>query len=160
MITLASLVVASLVTLFDGQPAAAAPAPACTLLTAQEVASIIGTARPITVSNSATGSACMFQNEDRIVTVLMAKLDSAATAKHQWETKKRIVSGQDLAGWPTSAYSATINTAKDHGAAVGVVAGQTFAEAKANDKAQSAADVTAKLQAVMKAVSSRLAAQK
>jgi len=159
MMTL-SFVAASLVLLLHGQPAASAPAPACTLLTAQEVASIIGTARPITVSSSPTGSACMFQNGDKIITVLMVKLDSAETAKHQWEAKKRVVAGQDVAGWPTPAYSATIDTAKDHGAAVGVVGGQTFAEAKANDKAQSAAEVTAKLQAVMKAVSGRLAARK
>lgn len=153
-----SIVAGFLVALLHGQ--AAAPAPACTLLSAQEVASIIGTARPMTISNSPTGSACMFQNGEQIVTVLMVTLTSEATAKQQWEAKKRVAAGQDVAGWPTPTYSATIDTAKNHAAIVGVVGGRTFAEAKAIDKTQAAADVTAKLQAVMKAVSGRMAAQK
>lgn len=102
----------------------------------------------------------MFQNGDKVVTVLINRLESAETARFQWEAKKRVAAAQDVAGWPTPAYAAAIDNATDRAAIVGIVGDRTFAEAKAIDKTQKAADLSAKLQAVMKAVSGRMKAQR
>jgi hypothetical protein len=102
----------------------------------------------------------MFQNGERIVTVLLVKVASADAAKGLWEGKKRVVAGQDAAGWATPAYVGTIDTAKDHAAIVGVYSGLTFVEAKAIDNTQKTAALGSALQTAMKAAAARLAAQK
>jgi len=136
------------------------PAPACYLLTTEDIASIIGTTRPLIITNTGAGSTCIFQNGDRTVTVLMVTLGSAEAAKRQWDAKKRVTAGQDAAGWPTPAYVGTIDTAEEHVAIVGVYSSLTFVEARASDRTQKTADLSTTLQTAMKAYSARLASQK
>jgi hypothetical protein len=156
-----SLIAGALLALLSGQAASPAPAPACALLRPQEVAAVIGPARPLTVSNAATGSVCMFQGgNDRVMTVLTNTMSSADAAKTLWEAKKRIMAAKDLDGWPTPAYVGVVDTATDRAAIVGVLSTMTFVEVKAIDKSQAAGDLSAKLQTAMKALSVRLAAQK
>jgi hypothetical protein len=156
MLTL-SLLVGSLFVSPQGSPAttAAAPTP-CTMLTAQEVASIIGPAKAMPVMNSRTGGSCMYQNGDKTITVLLVILDSPETAHQQWEAKKRVAAGQDIAGWTTPAYSAVFETPKEHAATVGILKAKTFVEARVIDKTQKAADMTAKLTTIMKALNGRM----
>jgi len=136
------------------------PAPACYLLTGKEVATLVGKENPQITTITGTESICMYQNGDAILTVIMAKLGTADAAKGQWEAKKRVSAGHDAAGWPTPAYVGIIDTTKEHAAVVGVHSSLTFVEAKAIDPGQKTADLSARLQAAMKAYSGRLAAQK
>jgi hypothetical protein len=137
------------------------PAPACYLLTTEEISSIVGTTRPlITTNTGGTRSTCIFQNGDKTVTILMMSLGSADAAKREWNTAKRVSAGQDVAGWPTPAYVATIDTPKGQAAIVGLHSSLTFVEAKAIDKTRKMADLSANLQTVMKAYSAKLASQK
>jgi hypothetical protein len=93
----------------------------------------------------------MFQNNEKIITVLMATASSAAGADELFSSKKRIVSGADVPGWGALAYAATAKTA----AVVGVLMKQTLAEVKVLDPAQTAEALGVKLQAVMKEVAAR-----
>jgi hypothetical protein len=136
------------------------PAPACYVLTMQEIASLVGSANPKIVTNTGTGSTCMIQNGDAIVTVFLVKLSSGDAAKGQWEAKKRVAAAQDAPGWATPAYVGTIDTAKDHAAIVGLYSGLTFVEAKAVNDTQKTAALNITLQTAMKAAAARLAAQK
>jgi hypothetical protein len=133
------------------------PAPACYLLTASEVSSIIGTARTRVVT---AGPLCTFENGASTLTVRLDKPGSADAAKEQWEVSKRAAAAQDVAGWPTSAYAAAIDSPHEHAAIVGVYVSDTFVEAKAVDAAQKTSQLSAELQTAMKAFSGRLAAQK
>jgi hypothetical protein len=134
------------------------PAPACYVLTTQEIASLVGSANPKIVTSGST--TCTFQNGDATVIVFFVKLSSADAAKGQWEAKKRLAAAQDASGWATPAYVGTIDDAKDHAAIVGVYSGLTFVEAKALHNTQKTAALSAALQAAMKAAAARLAAQK
>jgi hypothetical protein len=156
-----SLVTGSLAALFAAQ--SPPPAPACYLLTTAEVATLVGSTAPqITTTTSSTGTSgtCLYQHAGAVVTVLMVKLATEDAAKEQFQTKKRLATGLDVAGWPAPAYTATIDTPQDHAAIVGIVSSLTLVEVKAVDRTQKAADLTAKLHAAMKAFSARLAAQK
>lgn len=128
------------------------PNPACTALTANETASVIGAAQTLPVGSNPRGSSCMLQNGDKMLTVLIADLDSEDAAQHLGASKKRIVSGQDLPGIGTTAYAGTLADA----AVVGAVKGKRFIEVKAIDKTQKVADLAAKLKAVLKTVVARL----
>jgi hypothetical protein len=97
----------------------------------------------------------MFQNGDKVITVLHVVRDSADTAQALFDAKKRVAAGQDIAGWKTPAYVGTVDTAKDHVAIVGVVKDKVFVEAKVLDVTQKTSDLSAKMQAVMKAFSAR-----
>jgi len=128
-----------------------------------EVATLVGSATPqITTTTSSTGASatCLYQHADAVVTVLMVKLANGDAATAQFEAKRRVAAARDAAGWPTPAYTATIDTPKDHAAIVGIVSSLTFIEVKAIDRTQTAAELAAKLQAAMKALGGRLAAQK
>ena len=151
-----SIIAVSLLVSPQNAPAAPAVPTACSVLQPQEVASIIGAAKPMTVTNSATGSSCMFQNGNKIITVLLVNRDSNESAKGQWDVTRMASAGKDVAGWTTPAYSAVIDTPKDHVAIVGIVKNRTFVEAKVLDVSQKSADLSAKLLAVMKALSGRL----
>lgn len=124
---------------------------ACALLTPAQVSSLIGTARTMPVSAAPNGSSCMFQNQDAIITVLMATASSAEGAQTLFSSKKRIASGADVPGWDAPAYAGSAKTA----AIVGVLMKQTLAEVKVLDKAQTAEALGVKLQAVMKEVAGR-----
>jgi hypothetical protein len=133
------------------------PAPGCYLLTMPEVASIIGTASPRIVT---AGPSCTYENGRKAVTVRIEKPGSADAVRQRWEDGKRAASAKDVPGWPTPAYLATVDTAKEHSAVVGLSASDAFVEAKAIDADRKVADLSATLQAAMKALSGRLAAQK
>ena len=127
--------------------------PACSLLTADEAASIIGAGgTPISVSVAPTGASCLVQNGDKVITVLETTLASADAATGLWTAKKRIVGGDDLAGWPTKAYAGTLKDLS----AVGLTKGNTFIEVRVTDSAPAKTDMASKLQTVMKAVAARM----
>ena len=131
---------------------------ACGALTPQEVTGLIGAAKPMAVTNSPGGSSCMFMNGNKMITVLVVDLVSTDAAKGQWEAKKRVAAAQDVAGWP-GAYLGTFETAKEHGASVGVVSGKRFIEARVGDVSQKVADLGTKLIATMKTASGRMMAK-
>jgi hypothetical protein len=135
---------------------APAPATACSFLTAAEVASLIGPAKALPITSAPTGSTCMFQNGDKVITVLSVKRDSDDALTGQFEAKKRVAAAQAVAGWPVPAYSATVDTPKDHIAIVGVAKNKTFVEAKVMDITQKAADLSTRLLAVMKSAAGRM----
>src|SRR5437868_8265069 len=82
-----------------------APNLACGALTDAEVTSLIGHSKTLPVSSAPNGASCMFQNQDRMVTVLMVAAASQDIAKSQWTAKKRISQGQDVGGIGTEAYA-------------------------------------------------------
>jgi hypothetical protein len=138
------LEIAVSLTLIQAPPANAA----CSLLTPAQVTSLIGAARTLPVTASPTGSSCMYQNNDKVITVLMATVSSAEGAQGLFNAKKRIVSGADVPGWSAPAYAGFMRPA----AVVGVLMKQTLAEVKVVDPAQTAEAIAVKLQAVMKDV--------
>jgi hypothetical protein len=133
-----------------------APAPACTLLTPQEISSIVGITHAMPVYASAGSSTCMLQNGDKILTVMIVTRDTTDAAQGLWNSKKAVAAASDVQGWPVKAYSSTFEKAKEHDATVGVVKGKTFVEAKVTDATQPVSALSAKLLAVMKAVSGRM----
>jgi hypothetical protein len=143
---------ALVVSLLVSAPQAQAANPACSMLTAAEAASIIGTANPLPVGSSPRGTSCMLQKGDAFLTVLVVKLETPDSAQGLFTSKKRIVAGTDVPGWTTPAYSGVI----DNVAVVGVLKGSTFVEVKAMDKTQKTDALGAKLLGVMKAVAGRM----
>jgi hypothetical protein len=125
--------------------------PACSVLSAAQVTSLIGAAKTIPISSAPTGSACMWQAGDKVVTILVASPGSAEAATGLFGAKKRIVSGVDIAGWGMPAYAGALQAT----AAVGILKAQTFIEVKLADPPQTAAAASIKLKAVMKDVASR-----
>ena len=99
----------------------------------------------------ATGSSCMFQNGDKVITVLVATVSSDEGAQGLFNSKKRIVAGADVPGWGVPAYSGVMKPA----AIVGVLKKQTFTEVKVIDATQTPEALAAKLQPVMKDVAAR-----
>jgi len=124
---------------------------ACSVLTPAQVSALIGAARTIPVTASPTGSTCMHQNNDKVITVLVATPSSADAAQGLFNAKKRIVSGADVPGWSAPAYAGFLRPA----AVVGVLTKQTLTEVKVMDQAQTPEAIAAKLQAVMKDVAAR-----
>ena len=124
---------------------------ACSLLTPAQVSSLIGTARTMPLTAAPNGASCMFQNQEKMITVLMATAPSADAAQGLFTSKKRIASGADVPGWGVPAYAA----AAPKVAIVGVLMKQTLAEVKVIDSTQTPAALGAKLQAVMKDVAGR-----
>ena len=124
---------------------------ACSALTPAQVSSLIGAARAIPVTASPTGSTCMYQNNDRVITVLMATVSTADAAQGLFNAKKRIVSGADVPGWSAPAYAGFMRPA----AVVGVLVKLTLTEVKVIDPAQTPEAVGVTLQAVMKDVAAR-----
>jgi hypothetical protein len=72
---------------------------ACSLLTPAQVSSLIGVARTMPISAAPNGSSCMFQNNEKMITVLMATPSSAEGAQGLFSSKKRIAAGADVPGW-------------------------------------------------------------
>lgn len=127
--------------------------PACAILTPQDVTALIGAgATPIGISASPGGASCMYQNRDKVVTILLAKQTSAESAESLWSSKKRVVAGQDVPGWACKAYAGAMGASP----AVGLTKGTTFLEVKIADPAAKLPELTQKLQTVMKGVAGRL----
>lgn len=124
---------------------------ACVTLTPAQVESLIGAgARTMPVTASPTGSTCMFQNNDKVITVLLATLTTVDAAQGLFKAKKRIASGVDVKGWGVPAYLGAAQAAT-----VGILVKQTFTEVKAIDPTQKPEAMAVHLQAVMKDVASR-----
>jgi hypothetical protein len=133
----------------QSQPANAA----CVVLTADEAASIVGAGgHTMGVSATPTGASCMIQNGDKVITILRSTLGTEDAAKGLWSSKKRIVSGADVPGWPAQAYAGTLVDAS----AVGIVKGTTFIEVRVTEPKGKAGALLPKLQEVMKAVAGRM----
>jgi hypothetical protein len=124
---------------------------ACSVLTTAQVSLLIGAARTLPVTVSPTGSSCMYQNNDKVITVLMATVSSPEAARDLFNAKKRIVSGVDVPGWSAPAYAGIMRPA----AVVGVLMKQTLTEVKVIEPTQTPEAIAAKLQAVMKDVAAR-----
>jgi hypothetical protein len=125
---------------------------ACSALTPAQVSTLIGApAHTLPVTASPTGSTCMFQNNDSMVTVLMATPSTADAAQGLFDAKKRIAAGSDVPGWGVPAYAAAMKDV----AIVGVLAKQTLTEVKVIDKTQNLEAMAAKLKAVMKEVAAK-----
>ena len=126
-----------------------APNPACTTLTTAQVTSLIGAAKAIPISAAPGGSSCMFQAGDKIITVLVVNAADADTATRQFDSKKRIASGSDIAGWPVPAYSGHQPPAA---VIVGFRKGTTFTEVKLVDSTKYPEGLETRLKAVVKDV--------
>lgn len=126
--------------------------PSCAVLTAAQVSSLIGTARTLPMTSAPTGSTCMFQNENKVITVLMATVSTADAAQGLFTSKKRIVAGADIAGWGVPAYAGVM---KPDAAVVGVLKNLTLTEVKVIDSKQAPDALGTKLQAAMKEYAAR-----
>ena len=124
---------------------------ACATLTSAQVTSLIGDAKALPLTSSSTGATCMFQNGNKVLTVLTATVSSADAAKGLFNSKKAVAAGIDIAGWAVPAYS---GTGKDY-AACGVLKQQTLTELKIIDTSQTGAAMVQKIQAVMKEFAAR-----
>ena len=133
-------------------PAQAAPANvACGVLTSAQVTSLIGTAKTLPMGNAPNGSNCMFQNDDKIITVLVATNTAEDAAQRLFDAKKRIAAGTDLAGWGVPAYGAVMKNV----AIAGVLKQRTFVEVKVSDSTQKPEAMAQALQAAMKEFAAR-----
>ena len=124
---------------------------ACAVLTPAHVTSLIGAAKTLPMGNAPNGSNCMFQNENKIITVLVATNTAADAAQRLFDAKKRIASGTDIAGWGVPAYGAAVKNV----AISGVLKQLTFVEVKVNDSTQKSEAVAQVLQAAMKEFAAR-----
>jgi hypothetical protein len=124
---------------------------ACAVLTSAQVTSLIGAAKTLPMGNAPNGSNCMFQNEDKIITVLVATNTAADAAQRLFDAKKRIAAGTDIAGWGVPAYGAAAKNV----AISGVLKQLTFVEVKVSDSKQKPEAMAQVLQAAMKEFSAR-----
>jgi len=126
--------------------------PSCAVLTAAQVSSLIGSAKTLPMTAAATGSTCMFQNENKVITVLMATVSTPDAAQGLFTSKKRIAAGTDIGGWGVPAY---VGVLKPSASVVGVLKGLTLTEVKVIDSTQAAEALSTKLQAAMKEYAAR-----
>jgi hypothetical protein len=124
---------------------------ACAVLTSAQVTSLIGVAKTLPMGNAPNGSNCMFQNDDKIITVLVATNTTADAAQRLFDAKKRIASGTDIAGWGVPAYGAAAKKV----ATAGVLKQLTFVEVKVSDSTQKPEAMAQGLQAAMKEFAAR-----
>ena len=124
---------------------------ACAVLTSAQVTSLIGAAKTMPTSNAPNGSSCMFQNEDKIITVLVATNTAVDAAQRLFDSKKRIAAGTDIAGWGVPAYGAAVKNV----AISGVLKQLTFVEVKVSDSTQKREAMAQALQAAMKEFAAR-----
>ena len=124
---------------------------ACAVLTSAQVTSLIGAAKTMPMSSAPNGSSCMFQNEDKVITVLVATNTTADAAQRLFDAKKRIASGTDIAGWGVPAYGAAVKKV----ATSGVLKQLTFVEVKVSDSTQKLEAMTQGLQAAMREFAAR-----
>lgn len=130
---------------------ASAPNFACSVLTPAQVTTLIGEAKTLPMVSAPSGSTCMFQNNDKMITVVAATNESAEAAQRLYDGKKRIASGTDVTGWGVPAYSAVMK-----GIAVsGVLKRQTFVEVKVSDNMQKPDAMVQKLQTALKDFAAR-----
>jgi hypothetical protein len=127
----------------------AAQNPACATLSPAQVSSLIGAAKTIPLSAAPGGSTCMFQAGDKIITVLIVNAADAETARHQFDSKKRIASGADISGWPLPAYSGHQPPAA---VIAGFLKGTTLTEVKLVDSTKYPEGLETRLKAVVKEI--------
>ena len=124
---------------------------ACSVLTPAQVTSLIGTAKTMPTSSAPNGSSCMFQSNDKIITVLVATNSTADAAQRQFDSQKRIATGTDIAGWGVPAYGGAMKNF----AVAGVLKQQTFVEVKVSNPAQKPEATAQALQTAMKEFAAR-----
>jgi hypothetical protein len=124
---------------------------ACAVLTSAQVTSLIGAAKTRPMGDAPNGSSCMFQNEDKVITVLVATNTAADAAQRLFDAKKRIATGTDIAGWGVPAYGAALKNV----ATTGVLKQLTFVEVKVSDSKQKPEAMAQVLQAAMKEFTAR-----
>ena len=134
---------------------AQAPAPsvnvACTILSAAQVTSMIGAAKTLPMTSAPNGSTCMFQNNDKVLTVFVATAQSPDGVKRLYDTKKAVASGTEIAGWGVPAYGGLRKTV----ATCGVLKQLTLTEVIVSDPTQTPDAITQKLQAAMRDFAAR-----
>lgn len=145
-----ALLVTMFVTMGNAQTAAANPA--CTALTPAQVTSLIGAAKTIPISVAPGGSTCMFQAGDKVVTVLIVDAVDADAARRQFDSKKRIASGEDIVGWPVPAYA---GHQPPSAVIVGFLKATTFTEVKLLDSTKYPEGLETRLKAVVKEIAAR-----
>lgn len=124
---------------------------ACSVLTPAQVESLIGPAKTLPTSSAPNGSSCMLQNNDKIITVLVATNKTNDAAQRLFDANKRIATGTDITGWGAPAYGASMKNV----AVSGVLKQMTFVEVKVIDASQKPEALTQKLQAAMKEFTAR-----
>jgi hypothetical protein len=124
---------------------------ACAVLTSAQVTSLIGAAKTMPAGSAPNGSSCMFQHEDKIITVLVATNTAADAAQRLFDAKKRIAAGTDIAGWGVPAYGASVKNV----AIAGVLKERTFVEVKVSDSTQRPEAMAQGLQVAMKEFAAR-----
>jgi hypothetical protein len=125
--------------------------PACALLTASQITSLIGAAKTVPVSSAPLGSACMLMAGNNVLVVRIVNTSSSDEATRVFESSKRIASGDPIPGWTLPAYAGR----RKSDVVMGFLNGQTFTEVALSDASQSAEAAGAKLRAVMKDVAGR-----
>ncbi len=93
----------------------------------------------------------MFQNNDKMITVFVASNTTADAAQRLFDSKKRLATGTEIAGWGAPAYG----TAMKNLAVAGVLKQLTFVEVKVSDSTQKPDVMAQKLKAVMKGFAAR-----
>ena len=129
-------------------------APACLILSAADVTSLVGSgAKPMPIATSNNAGSCMYQNGERIATVLLASQTTPESAGNLFDAKKRIVSGSDVTDFAVKAYAGMMGDAP----AIGLTSGVRFVEVRLVDKTSKPADLSARLRTTMKGVAARMA---
>ena len=94
----------------------------------------------------------MYQNGDKVATILLAKQITPESAASLFASKQRIVAGETVTGWPTKAYTGAMGTA----AAVGLTKGSTFVEVKLIDPKSKAPELAQLLRTTMRSAAGRM----
>ncbi len=102
---------------------------ACAVLTPAHVTSLIGAAKVLPMGAAPNGSNCMFQNQNKIITVLVATNTAGDAAQRLFDAKKRIAAGTDIAGGGVPASGAAVKN-------VAIFNQRTFVEVRVSDSRQ------------------------
>jgi len=125
---------------------------ACAVLTPAHVTALIGApAQTLPMGYGPIGGSCMFQNDDKVITVLVATNAAADAAQRVFDAHKRIAAGTDIAGWGVPAYGASVKTF----ATAAVLKQLSFVEVKVSNATQKPEALAQALQAAMKEFAAR-----
>ncbi len=124
---------------------------ACSVFTPAQVEALIGPSKRLPTSSAPSGSSCMYQNNDKIITILVATNTTADAAQRLFDSKKRIAMATDVAGWGAPAYAGMTKNLP----VSGVLKQLTFVEVRVSDAAQKPDVLNQKLQAFMKEFAAR-----
>ncbi len=127
--------------------------PACEILSAADVSSLVGSgAKTMSLTATANTGTCMYQNGEKIATVLLSSQTTAESAASLFAAKQRIVTGKDVTDFGVKAYAGMMGDAP----AIGLTSGVRFVEVRVVDKTTKAPELATRLRTTMKGVASRL----